>query len=244
MLSKYSALYSYDKNGNIKTLNRTDGQGVLFDVLQYAYATDNYGNEINRLDYVEEQNGSTQVEGEITAGTHNYIYDPLGQLHNDLGSNIEKIHWDVYNKITQVDFNYTQGSQMQDYIKFRYDGMGNRISKEVSYGNEVIKHITYYTRDAQGNFARARFIYTRIQTFPEVSVTISPRHFTFDAGCGTLSGWTMSIQPEIGLSPVYRIIATFTRSRYQNGHAALVSDLCYIRPDGTPACCQCAGAGP
>ena len=57
----------------------------------------------------------------------------------------------MYNKITRIDFNYPTGSQQQDYIQFRYDAMGNRISKEVSYGNEVVKEFTYYSRDAQGN---------------------------------------------------------------------------------------------
>ncbi|CAM1368151.1 hypothetical protein TXIAM_370215 [Tenacibaculum xiamenense] len=163
--------YGYDRNGNLKTLTRTalksDGTTELMDNLSYEY--DNIsrtGDKNNQLTLVNDAANATifssdiddQVQGLAELGitytptntnTHNYKYDAIGQLVEDETQGIEKIEWSVSGKVKSIQKKvgvYTQT------ISFKYDGLGNRISKTDSgIGRSASPVTTYYVRDAQGN---------------------------------------------------------------------------------------------
>lgn len=175
----YKTQYTYDRNGNIKTLLRHDEAGGEMDHLSYEYA-----NENNQLNKVKEALGSNTADGRgDIEGEHLYTYDAIGNLQSEssqerlpdangnyaLRQVVMNIDWNVYGKIKaiykDVDFN---GVNHQEQIRFSYDASGNRTQKTVwrdagSYdgveaadGKETT--VTYYVRDAQGNVMS---VYTR-----------------------------------------------------------------------------------
>ncbi len=142
-VNSYSSSYSYDKNGNLFSLDRwrpQGGSGQQFDDLTYFYET----NKPNRLKRVADgitNSGLRTDDIDDQTGT-NYEYDLIGQLTTD---NFEgqTITWDIYGKIRTLD------NGVQE-VEYQYDGMGNRISKKVTpvVGDDVE---TLYIRDAHGN---------------------------------------------------------------------------------------------
>ncbi|WP_299313038.1 RHS repeat-associated core domain-containing protein [uncultured Aquimarina sp.] len=146
----YSADYSYDKNGNLLTLNRktVDKQGDVQDMdqLSYVYKTipDPVTGELkrsNQLDHVNDAIGNAGFNDLDDQQANNYQYDAIGQLTSDEAEGITDIQWRVDGKVKKIT--KTDGS----IINFAYDGLGNRISKTVLPENKT----TYYARDAQGN---------------------------------------------------------------------------------------------
>lgn len=165
--SAFKETYSYDKNGNIKTLTR-NGYGVgtgssitglEMDNFVYKYATSGTDatevlNPINsnRLTSVLDDatlngNYSTDIDG--GQGANNYQYDASGQLVKDLDEDIDKIEWTVTGKVKSIIF--TPSSTKND-LKFIYDPMDIRVAK-IEYTNDAHTELkgTYYVHDAQGN---------------------------------------------------------------------------------------------
>ncbi|WP_147415982.1 RHS repeat-associated core domain-containing protein [Ulvibacterium marinum] len=139
----YSASYAYDKNGNLKTLDRSTPSGAM-DQLAYTYVdtdpTTGQAKRTNRLDFVNDAIGD-QGLGDLGIQTEgNYEYDAIGQLTRDRAEGLS-IDWRVDGKVRSVTKD--DGS----VITFQYDGLGNRIAK-----TEVdTETTTLYVRDAQGN---------------------------------------------------------------------------------------------
>jgi len=162
----YSSSYTYDRNGNLKTLRRTapdeNGAFQTMDDLVYDYLP---GDNKLRLvrDRGQNSNLSTndledQVQQLATLGivynindlsTHNYIYDQIGQLVEDKTEGL-KIDWRADGKVQRIT-KIKNGAQT--IISFEYDGLGNRIGKSVYDGSfgDPITNSDYYSRDAQGN---------------------------------------------------------------------------------------------
>jgi RHS repeat-associated protein len=162
----YSSSYSYDKNGNIKSLTRKDPNTQMLDNLDYKYLeTSNPLEANNRLLLVEDSAGATahpdDLESQIAQLTaldnsyvfdmnnrdsHNYKYDEIGQLTEDVSEGL-KIEWRVDGKVKSVT--------KRDFTKitFEYDGLGNRVSKSITntLSSNQTTTSTYYVRDAQGN---------------------------------------------------------------------------------------------
>lgn len=160
----YNASYGYDKNGNLQALNRNvwdkdninGGSPYGMDKLTYQYApgtnkliivrdgaatpglTSDLEDQVNQLAAL----GITYSPGVETS--HNYRYDPIGQLIEDQTERL-KITWRADGKVKTI--NKRNGEQI---ITFDYDGLGNRIAKIVNNldGKEIT---TVYARDAQGN---------------------------------------------------------------------------------------------
>jgi RHS repeat-associated protein len=138
----YKSDYKYDNNGNLKFLNRwaSDASGKLvpteMDKLTYNYAANR-----NRLLSVVDNAAPTSIEGDLE-GTSNYSYDAIGQLTRDSKEQLT-IDWRVDGKVRSVK------KDNGVVISFEYDGLGNRIAKQVKDGALVLT--TYYERDAQGN---------------------------------------------------------------------------------------------
>ncbi|MEO4006967.1 RHS repeat-associated core domain-containing protein [Flavobacterium sp. CAU 1735] len=162
----YSSSYTYDRNGNLKTLLRTapDQNGAFrkMDELVYHYLPGD-----NKLRLVEDKAGFSglatnelgdQIQQLAALGityninnlsTHNYIYDQIGQLVEDKTEGL-KIDWRADGKVKRIE---KFKNNAQTIIYFEYDGLGNRISKSVYDGSfgDPITNSDYYSRDAQGN---------------------------------------------------------------------------------------------
>ncbi|MFZ9848173.1 MAG: hypothetical protein ACO3EE_08505 [Flavobacteriales bacterium] len=167
----YHETYSYDANGNILSLTRTDGAGAAMDNFTYKYAqVDNqtatvFKKNTNRLMAVEDAVTANAAKklGDIQAGqvydeqnvaNNNYEYDGIGNLVKDAQEEIASIKWHVNGKVTSVT--RTTGSIKPD-LEFQYDAMGNRTVKIVKprtingVTDESKWEYSYYVRDASGN---------------------------------------------------------------------------------------------
>ncbi|WP_281309715.1 glycoside hydrolase family protein [Flavobacterium flavigenum] len=148
----YYSNYSYDRNGNLATLNRADrlnGNITPMDQLSYTYNTG-----MNQLRRVNDAVGNgvfvapggtandTSLDIDNQTEDENYVYDNIGQLTKDKQEGID-IDWRVDGKVKSVTKN--NGT----VISFEYDGLGNRIAKIVTTPTKTTT--TYYERDAQGN---------------------------------------------------------------------------------------------
>ncbi|MBK9687518.1 MAG: RHS repeat-associated core domain-containing protein [Saprospiraceae bacterium] len=132
----YETRYSYDANGNIKTLDRKGAQAVNLDMdnLTYHYAEGN-----NRLthvgDVVSASNYATDIDDQAA---NNYHYDRNGNLIRDKAEGLT-IEWNLSGKVRKIT------KDNGTIITFRYDALGNRIMKS---HNDTL---TWYVRDASGN---------------------------------------------------------------------------------------------
>jgi RHS repeat-associated protein len=127
---------SYDANGNINGLQRTNNTGAL-------------GDDFSKYTYQANTNKLTTVGN--TDGTNNYatyIYDELGQLKTQTqtqpdGSKVTTyLKYDVAGKITGV---YNDEGLTIPKVTYTYDESGNRIKAVNQNGT------TYYVYDASGS---------------------------------------------------------------------------------------------
>lgn len=163
---KWNTAYTYDANGNILTMKRAGDLATLpsntYDMDQFTYT---YYADCNQLRYVNDtqadgtysvdvdnQESVTGVDNTTTDGdpvNDVYSYDKIGNLIRDDAEDISNITWNVYGKITKIEYNTTS---TRGDIEFAYDPMGNRIMKKVTPKVTTDETVyTYYTRDAQGN---------------------------------------------------------------------------------------------
>lgn len=176
--TKYQVLYSYDENGNMATLNRsgsTTANYFLRDRFTYRYY-----NQTNRLEYVIDIKGSAGPQDMDTQAPGNYAYYEDGNLKSDVLDNISQIHWNVANKIDRIEFTAGATGKPEE-IQFRYDAMGERVTKIVkpTVSDDKTWTYTYYVRDVQGNVMAT---YERNTFLP--SGTTPPPGYT-----GTQSDW-------------------------------------------------------
>ncbi|MBK9108481.1 MAG: hypothetical protein IPM92_08945 [Saprospiraceae bacterium] len=140
--NRYSMNISYDKNGNIKTLNRFDGKGNEFDHLTYNYNDDTN----NQLQYITDPRGQL-LSGENkdlqTQPSENYRYDVKGRLLHDISEGGMNLSWLSNDKLKEVT-NAEGSSQLY------YDTWGRRIMKNhVSASGQ--RNMEYTIRDIAGN---------------------------------------------------------------------------------------------
>ncbi|WP_179016911.1 DUF6443 domain-containing protein [Winogradskyella forsetii] len=157
-------------NGNVSQ----DPTTIEIDNFEYLYNKDDEGKIINnQLTAVSDPLG-VQVNSDLddqlqvlqdelgitydpsNENTHNYVYDEIGQLIEDKTEGLI-IEWRVDGKVRKVikrDVD-TPNSVRRQEIVFQYDGLGNRIGKNVvnyrNNGNIRDQKPTFYSRDAQGN---------------------------------------------------------------------------------------------
>jgi RHS repeat-associated protein len=161
----YYTEYSYDRNGNLITLER-HAHELQMDNLHYWYldesgtpfnpTTSIPTDATNRLAYVTDNGtgtGSYTTDLE-TQSSGNYDYDEIGQLIQDNSEEIETIEWLPTHKVSKVT---RSASSTKDDLEFKYDANGNRTIKIVKPRNGTTPTnqdnwtYTYYVRDAQGN---------------------------------------------------------------------------------------------
>jgi RHS repeat-associated protein len=162
--SGYASKYSFDANGNIKTLKNwtpsNNASVVQIDDFDYKYLLNNnseYTPDIqpatqplatNRLGHVDDLISAGILSGDLDdQAANNYEYDKIGQLTKDVAENISLIEWTVTNKVKKVTYG---GALAGKTIEFTYDAMGHRIAKNVVSTNGSWEK-TFYVLDAQGN---------------------------------------------------------------------------------------------
>ena len=148
--ASYGSSYLYDRNGNLKTLNRSAPKIVYSDIeaiIPMDNFTYSYTPTTNRLRHIKDAVAAGDFVSPATdidsQPDDNYRYDAIGQLVSDSSENIENIIWRVDGKVHSVV--KTSGTT----ITFYYDGLGNRVAKQVQ--GTGVNDITHYARDAQGN---------------------------------------------------------------------------------------------
>lgn len=132
---------TYDPNGNILSLKRTNKTGDLIDNLTYKY------NVKNQLNQVSDSGVAISNSDDIKNQTdvQNYKYDAIGQLTENIS---EKLNY-IYNTqglVTEIRKNNSP------LVKFFYNEQGYRIKKE-SYNTDApynLQTTTFYELDFSG----------------------------------------------------------------------------------------------
>jgi RHS repeat-associated protein len=133
----YIESFTYDPNGNIKTLSRNSNVAQIDDL------TYNYLAGTNKLTGVTDPIASGLMNYDIDGqAANNYSYDRIGNMTADNAEGITNISWTVYGKIKNI-------TKSTGTIEYRYDASGNRIYKKTFISGATTE--TYYARDAQGN---------------------------------------------------------------------------------------------
>lgn len=157
----YLSSYTYDPNGNMRTLKRntnTGVSGIVMDDHTFGYYAPG-GVESNRLESVTE--GSplpNAVTGDIdNLGAGNYIYNANGQLVSDqsmvpVSNNTNSITWTVSGKVKSVQQELATG--LVKNTTYTYDPAGNKVKERSlttlpGFGGTE-EHIQYYVYDAGG----------------------------------------------------------------------------------------------
>jgi RHS repeat-associated protein len=150
--TQYQSQYTYDKNGNLATLNRY-GLSVM-DAFSYNYTTVN-SQPSNRLTHVDDAYSTTGVSEDMEdQAPGNYTYNRIGQIKSDALAGIQEIVWRNGDKKVQRVLRNDQGS---DELEFEYNPFGQRVLKiakprisGVVQANTTWEY-TYYAYDANGN---------------------------------------------------------------------------------------------
>ncbi len=161
----YATDYEYDRNGNILSLNRNGYEtgNMKMDELTYSYEVGT-----NRLQNVKDKTAIPN-DGEYgdIRGYTGYDYDATGNLVSTWGET-KSISGGIYEYKTNIFWNpsgkvdsvyrvqYKEDDKTdttETRIKYRYDGSGNRVVKQVVNDTADIEanYTNYYVRDASGN---------------------------------------------------------------------------------------------
>lgn len=131
---------SYDANGNILSLQRTNASGSVQDNLSYSYKSLK-----NQLDRVTDAAGPSSTVNDIgTQAAGNYNYNSIGQLEDNISENL---HY-IYNTQGLVSEVQKLGNTL---VKFFYNERGQRIKKESYNSNGSLQSTSFYALDLSGN---------------------------------------------------------------------------------------------
>lgn len=127
--------YSYDANGNLKTLKRygytTSGTKELVDDLTYTYMNSNTSNQLQTIVDAGDKNFGYIDNNKATA----YTYDANGNMTTDLNKGIT-VTYNLLNLPSRV----ANGS---DYIDYLYDATGAKLQKKVYKAGILTTTIDY-----------------------------------------------------------------------------------------------------
>lgn len=134
---------SYDANGNIKSLRRSNQAGTIVDDLTYNY-TNTGKNQLNSLtESAAVTSDPTDIE---TQSAGNYVYDLIGQMTRNVKEDLY-YSYNTQGLVTQVN----RGANT--VVRFFYNERGQRIKKE-SYNTASpysLSSTDYYILDLSGN---------------------------------------------------------------------------------------------
>ncbi|MBX3103323.1 MAG: hypothetical protein KF690_12500, partial [Bacteroidetes bacterium] len=152
----YKERYSYDGNGNIKTVLRNGSSEAYLSMDSLTYF---YNANTNKLNYIRDRVfGSTSHTNTYGATTdvkdqaaNNYTYDAIGNLKSSVWRGPSNINWNVYGKIEELTKPATSGTTAQ-LIHYYYDPSGNRTGQAMRMGASGANfNYIWYVKDAQGN---------------------------------------------------------------------------------------------
>ena len=153
----YMEKYSYDGNGNIKTVLRNGNLSAnpLMDSMSYIYT-----GGTNRLDHIRDRyfdatphhsNYNTRRDlKDQPPGS--YTYDAIGNLTRSAWVSDDAIRWNIYGKVVEVEKRAVWGTTSR-FIHYYYDPSGNKAGETVRHGSggDAYYNHRWYVRDAQGN---------------------------------------------------------------------------------------------
>jgi RHS repeat-associated protein len=154
--NQFRTAYTYDANGNIKTLQRYDGTsaGQLIDDISYQYNVNGAGKlENNQLATIKDAVGTTANLGDID--DQSYAYDARGSIIQIIESNNNNrttdITWLNTGKVKTVSIKES-GTEIS-HLEYLYDATGNRVAKvwKEDVNKPLTWNHTYYVSDASGN---------------------------------------------------------------------------------------------
>jgi len=144
-LGALGSAYTYDPNGNLKTVQRQDASAQSVDNLTYTMvaSTNNLLDKV--VDATTGAASSYTNDLDETQANGNYAYDAIGNLTKDVAAGIAAngIVWTPYGKIKQI----TNATYRIEYL---YDAMGNRVRQKRTKLSDNTYVTTYYGRDASG----------------------------------------------------------------------------------------------
>ncbi|SEE06865.1 RHS repeat-associated core domain-containing protein [Tenacibaculum sp. MAR_2010_89] len=133
---------TYDKNGNIETLNRNGYQGTAnftnMDKLKYTYSDNNTGNKLIKVEELLGGNKNIGFKDGTNTG-NDYTYDVNGNMITDANKGITNITYNHLNLPTRV----TIAGQHIEYV---YDASGVKLRKTAENtttdyaGNHIYKN--------------------------------------------------------------------------------------------------------
>ncbi len=186
---------TYDFNGNITSLQRTDKTGALSDNFNNGYA---YQTNTNKLNSVTNATTSTAYA--------TYDYDELGRMKRETltgAPNPYYLKYDVTGKITGI---YSDAAMTNLQESYTYDESGNRIKTVNPNGT------TYYVYDASGNVMA---IYTgTTPTMSEVPVYGSSRLGTYTVSS---SNYVYELRDNVG-----SVRVVINRTKNSSGQADMI----------------------
>lgn len=128
---------TYDANGNILGLQRTNSSGILSDNFsQYAYQAGT-----NKLNTVGNSAAPTAYAS--------FTYDELGQLKSESKAGSAFAYYLKYDLAGRITGIYGDAALTQLKINYTYDETGNRISRTDNTSSTPVT--TYYVYDSRGN---------------------------------------------------------------------------------------------
>jgi RHS repeat-associated protein len=141
----YNEWLTYDKNGNILTLDRNGISDSYWDLikidqLSYEYANNNSNLLVKVTD--DTQNDAGFKKGNPTSD-NDFTYDDNGNLITDKNKNITQIIYNHLNLPTKITFN----GNANQYISYLYNATGEKIQKTIK--NQDSLSTTHYINGFQ-----------------------------------------------------------------------------------------------
>lgn len=124
---------TYDKNGNIESLNRYAGIGgsrSKIDGLTYSYGS------TNQLKSVEDNGIDKGFKNGIVTATE-YSYDENGNMKYDLNKGVIDVKYNYLNLPEEVELDNNKK------VQYTYDAAGNKLKKKVLEGSTVVRETDY-----------------------------------------------------------------------------------------------------
>lgn len=166
--NRYKEAFTYDWNGNIRTVDRYAGNIVGGNAVKSDALTYNYAANSNLLTRINDSQGSCAYNDDLDdqgVGT-NYSYDAIGEMTSDVSERITSIEWTPYGKVKAVHkdpANNTNACTSSEYtdadVEFLYTAGQQRLCKiikphlpngaGISSQEEWIYY--WYVYDAGGN---------------------------------------------------------------------------------------------
>jgi len=217
----YNETFSYDKNGNIATLQRNanvSGTQVTMDNLTYNYPVSGGFKTSNRLQSVGDAATTSLGNGDVHT-TATYGYDAVGNVTTD-GATNNILTWNPYGKMSQANV-YAGGGTLVQQITYLYDANGNRVKSSYLFGGASSADyymydasnnlVAIFNQDASGNWnAGERYFYgvgQREATIRNGNLIYGRRRILGTGLGGTVSGTTVSSTVPATL-PVTRLFST------------------------------------